>query len=210
MKGQDLLLLLKLVSLERQAQRAGDRPIDRSPNDWRGWSDFTEERHVAEPLPLEGVYSVRALEQETGISKSEVSGALRRCFQSGLAREDRRTGTPTANTKALWEVLAFGARYVFPVSPGPLVSGIPTAAAAPVLAGRLMSAGDTIHVWEDVRGAARGQRIEPLYRTVPRAVRRDPDLYAMLALVDSIRLGGERETALARKLLAERLGRSDG
>lgn len=204
MKSQDLLLLFKLVSLERQQLAAPmeDRARLGIPDDWRGWA--TES--VAEPAaerPMESdVFSMRALEESTGISKSEVSGALRRCMEVGLARAERGSGVPRANTRALLGFVMHGLKYVFPARPGPLVRGIPTAHAAPVLFNRLLSAGEHIHVWEDARGKVQGQRVEPLYRSVPHAVRRDPELYAMLALVDSIRLGQEREAALAGKLLA--------
>lgn len=50
-----------------------------------------------------------------------------------------------------------------------------------------------------------GQRVEPLFRTAPQAAKRDSDLYAMLALVDSIRLGQAREAGLAGDLLKKYL-----
>lgn len=205
MKSQDILLLLKLVSLERQ--QADLVPADRAglgiPDDWRGWSpgSVDEVPDIAVPAPDE-VYSVRALEESTGISKSEVSGSLRRCLDVGLAKQERGSGLPRANTRALLGFVMNGLKYVFPARPGQLVRGIPTAHAAPVLAGRLMSAGEHIHVWEDAHGSVQGQRVDPLYKTVPHAVRRDAQLYAMLALMDAVRLGQERESALAGKLLA--------
>lgn len=208
MKSQDLLLMLKLVSLERQQRAAA--PEDRGPlgipDDWRGWApDSIDEQAAVSVAADDDVYSVRALEQSTGISKSEVSGALRRCIDVGLAKAERGTGIPRANARVLHEFILFGLKLVFPARPGPLVRGIPTAHAAPVLAGRLMSAGEHAHVWEDASGSIQGQRVEPLYKTVPRAVRRDAQLYAMLALVDAIRLGQERESALAGKLLGQYL-----
>src|SRR5690606_37706976 len=133
------------------------------------------------------------------------SGALRRCTEVGLVKAGRATGFPRANTRALYGFVMNGLKYVFPARPGPLVRGIPTAHAAPVLAGCLFSAGEHIHVWEDVLGRVQGQRVEPLYRSVPYAVRRDAELYAMLALVDAVRLGQERESTLAGKLLARYL-----
>jgi len=207
MKSQDILLLLKLVSLERQ--QAAPAPQDRAalgiPDDWRGWSSASM-RSLPDIAPVaDEVYSVRALEESTGISKSEVSSALRRCVDVGLAKLERGSGLPRANTRALLGFLMQGLKYVFPANPGPLVRGIPTAHAAPVLAGRLMSAGEHIHVWEDADGSVQGQRVVPLYKTVPRAVRGDAQLYAMLALVDAIRLGQEREAALAGKLLSQYL-----
>ena len=199
MKGQDLLLLLKLVSLAR----AEVRPLA-SRDDRAGLAG-----RVAEGPPAYGdgpdPYSVRALEESTGISKSEVSGALRRCTEVGLLKASRHTGKPQVNTRDLHLFLVHGVRFVFPARPGPIVRGIPTAFAAPVLADRLMSAGDYIHVWEDAFGADLGQRVEPLFRTAPLAAKRDPDLYAMLALVDSIRLGQAREAGLAGELLKKYL-----
>lgn len=50
-----------------------------------------------------------------------------------------------------------------------------------------------------------GQAIEPLYKSVPFAVRRDNELYAYLALLDAIRMGNARESNLAIKMLKERL-----
>ena len=207
MKSQDILLLLKLVSLERQqgAAAAGDRAGLGLPDDWRGWAALPAERVDPPALVADDAFSVRALEESTGISKSEVSHSLRRCLEVGLAKAERGSGIPRANTRALLGFVTNGLKYVFPARPGPLVRGIPTAHAAPVLAGRLLSAGEHVHVWEDAHGSVQGQRVDPLYKSVPRAVRRDPDLYAMLALVDSIRLGQERESALAGTLLAQYL-----
>ena len=210
MKSQDILLMLKLVSLERQ--QSAPVPKDRGalaiPNDWRGWDPEPADRHGAEPVALtDDAYSVRALEESTGISKSQVSGSLRRCIDVGLARAELGSGLPRANSRALLEFITHGLKLVFPAQPGPLVRGIPTAHAAPVLAGRLMSAGAHVFVWADASGSLQGQRVEPLYKSVPRAVRRDAQLYAMLALVDAIRLGQERESALAGKLLGQYLGR---
>lgn len=199
MKGQDLLLLLKLVSLARAEARPFAAQANREQ--WAGL--------VAEESPAyaggQDPYAVRALEESTGISKSEVSGALRRCTEVGLLKAGRQTGKPLVNTRDLHQFLVHGVRFVFPARPGPIVRGIPTAFAAPVLADRLMSAGDYIYVWEDAFGTNQGQRVEPLFRTVPQAARRDADLYAMLALVDSIRLGQAREASLAGELLKKYL-----
>ena len=100
---------------------------------------------------------------------------------------------------------------MFPVRPGPIVRGLATAHAAPVLAGKLLSGGEHIYVWEDALGSDMGQSIEPLFKSVPNAVRQDEALYAMLALVDAIRLGNEREASLAKTLLTQQLrGEPDG
>jgi hypothetical protein len=170
MKSQDILLLLKLVALERQR------------------ADLA-------------AYSMRALQEQTGISKSEVSSALKRCIDAGLARLDQTTGMPHVNTRALSNFLQHGLKYVFPARPRAVTRGIATAHAAPVFAGKLLTGGDSVYVWPDAKGKEKGQAVEPLFKTVPDAARRDEDLYAMLALLDSIRLGNEREASLAKELL---------
>jgi hypothetical protein len=149
-------------------------------------------------------YSMRGLSEETGISKTEVNTALRRCFDVGLANLDRK-GIPSVNTKALFEFIMYGIRYVFPARLGEITRGITTSFAAPVLEGKLISAGDLVPVWPSPHGTAKGQAVEPLFKTVPFAVRRDLELYAMLALVDSIRLGQARERKVASELLEHQL-----
>jgi hypothetical protein len=120
---------------------------------------------------------------------------------------------PQVNHRALCEFLVHGVKYVFPVRLGGRTRGIPTAWAAPVLEGKLL-AGDTAPpVWSDAgdpENAVVGFALEPIYKSVPYAVKRgsqrDERLYALLALVDSIRIGGARERAIATDLLSKMLG----
>lgn len=186
MKPQDILLLLKLVTLERPGLMPG----------------VTGVREV--PPVTDDVFSMRALGDATGISKSEVSAALRRCIHAGLARVDHETGRPSANTYGLSEFLLHGIKYVFPVKPGRRVRGVPTAHSAPVWNGKLLSGGQ-IFVWADAEGEVLGEHIEPLFKSVPAAARRDPVLYGLLALIDSVRLGRAREAELAKQWLKEYL-----
>jgi hypothetical protein len=219
MKSQDLVVLLKLVSLER-AEQLASRSRDASaalPFDWEGWEVTAEPQLVADVTPGEARlpaerYAVRGLSASLGIGKSEVAAALRRSMEvglaymeSGLGNKDRRTETPRANGRELLDLLAHCVRYVFPARPGALARGIPTTFAAPVLAGDVLSAGEAICVWPHARGSRMGQTITPLFRSVPEAVQRDPDLYAMLALVDAIRIGNPRERSIARERLSQML-----
>jgi hypothetical protein len=181
MKGQDILLLLKLICLE------ADRGDDDRPGD--------------DP------YSVRSLADALGVSKSEISNSINRVFTSGLATRDRRTGRPKPNVRALRDFIVSGLKYVFPAKPGPLARGVATGFAAPVLQEKLLSAGELKFVWPDAEGRDSGQAVEPIYKSVSFAIRSDPLLYAYLALVDAIRLGGPRESGVARKELDMRLSR---
>lgn len=216
MKSQDILLLLKLVSLYKLEQHELQLGLEGgallvtaqeywSGGSWQGWELSDEDPDIAPTVQAKDRYSVRNLEAMTGISKSEISASLKRSFNAGLASLDRKVKFPRANNRALKEFIVHGLKYVFPAGPGKIMRGIPTSLAAPVMAGKLMSAGDVINVWPDPTGNQKGQSIQPLFKSVPKAVKQDPELYKLLALVDAIRLGNARETQLAVKLLDDEL-----
>lgn len=213
MKSQDIGLLLKLVSLQKHERGDfGDDTPKAWPTDWEDWEIISnDEAEAGVWLPsnsdtyLASRYTARALEQETGISKSQVNLSLKRCIDVGLAKNDRKLDVPRANTRALFDLIVHGIKYFFPAKPGALDRGIATAFAAPVLKGKLGSAGEHILVWPDAQGNTKGQSVEPLFKSVPYAVKRDPEMYAFLALIDAIRLGQPREANLASELLKKRL-----
>lgn len=178
MKSQDILILLKLVSLE---QPENNRSV--SSED----------------------YSARGLETALGVSKSEVSASINRSLEVGLAVKDRQYGRLRAKRKAVLEFVIHGLKYVFPAKPAELVRGVPTGFDAPVLIGELMSAGEFKYVWPYPKGDVMGQSIKPLFKSVPMAAQQDEQLYRLLALVDAIRLGNPREANLAAKLFEEEL-----
>jgi hypothetical protein len=62
------------------------------------------------------------------------------------------------------------------------------------------------YVWAAEFREIRGLAIEPLYPSVPLAVRTDPALHELLGLVDVLRCGRVREQQLAAVALAERFG----
>ena len=222
MKGQDILLLLKLLSL---AQPKEPYQLILRTEGWQGWKAQYDDDEAATSIEedfatrfvktadaptyddfLRSRYSVRSLAESTGISKSQVSLSLQRSYESGLARLDLRTGEPNVNAKLLCEFIVYGIRYVFPTKLGEVTRGIATAMAAPVLRQQVMTAGELVPVWPHALGNTKGQAVEPLASSVARAVRDDPLLYAMLALTDAIRIGLPREKNLATKLLAQLTG----
>jgi hypothetical protein len=153
------------------------------------WSSHElHQRFVAEQ------YGVRALEKSTGISRTQISLALKRCYTVGLAKPERATGIPRANSKALFEFIVYGLRYVFPASAGAITRGIATSLGAPVLQDKLMTAGELLPVWPDARGNTKGVSVEPLYKSVPYAVRQDQWLYVPFILT----LHGKYADDLAR------------
>lgn len=140
------------------------------------------------------------LAEELAMSASEVHAAVRRCAVAGLA--DPETKRPLR--KPLEEYLLHGVRYAFPAVRGPVARGIPTAHAAPPLAGKLND-DELPPVWPDPEGTVKGYALEPLYRSAPKAARRDPRLYELLALVDAIRIGRARERRMAESELKRRI-----
>lgn len=141
------------------------------------------------------------LSKELGLSASEVHAAVRRCVDAGLLDESSHE----ARRKALEDYLLHGVQYAFPAKRGPVVRGMPTAYAAPPLSLEI-SSDELPPVWEDPDGTTRGYAVEPLYRSVPRAAKSDAQLYALLALVDALRLGRARERKTAEDELKKRIG----
>ncbi|MEG4812823.1 hypothetical protein QUA82_35820 [Microcoleus sp. F8-D3] len=149
----------------------------------------------------EDSWTYSTLAQSLGMSASEVHGALSRCEAAGLYdREHRRIGK-----QALLEFLVHGLRYVFYAQPGPLSRGLPTAHSAEPLKSKLVASPSEVYVWPDPQDAVRGQSIAPLYRSVPVAASNDPELYALLSLIDALRVGRVREQRLAEGELESRL-----
>jgi len=163
MKGQDIVVMLKLLALEGQ-----------------NWT-------------------YQKLAQELGMSSSEVHTAVKRCEEAGLYNQHTRQ----PNRHALKEFMVHGLRYVFPAKPGPMVQGLPTSYAGPVLAGKIRFDNSELPVMPLLHGPARGPEIRPLHHSAPQAARSDLKLYEYLSLVDALRTGRARE----RKLAVEALDR---
>lgn len=213
-KSQDILLVAKLacVHIAHAHEQSADRgALADIPNDWRGWAQdpaFDAENEpslVSTGQDARPRWTYSGLAEAIGISVSECNAAARRMVNAGLLRLPRGGGHPVPVASATTEFLVHGCRYVFPPVRGTLVRGIPTAAFAPVLAERLSTTSEYSDVWPDGYGKSTGLSLEPLHRSVPLAVRRDPLLYELLALVDSVRLGRARESGVAVSLIEERM-----
>lgn len=164
MRPQDVVILLKIVSLE--------------DDNWR-YSDIA---------------------QSLCISQSEVAEALNRSKLARLVDSSKKK----VFRNSFMEFLTYGLKYVFPAQPGALVRGIPTAHAARPLSNIIVSDRD-MYVWPSAVGSMRGQAVAPLYPSVIKAIRTDPQLYELLALVDAIRVGKARETKIAIEELNKRI-----
>ncbi|CAM3068842.1 MarR family transcriptional regulator [Sphingomonas antarctica] len=180
MKSQDIVILLKLVSLEDKIGHG-----------------HLEESTMPDPFAL------RSLESDLGISKTEISASIRRSITSHLAIKSGDRAK--VNRRNLIELVQHGLKYVFPAKPGAPQRGIATGFAAPMLEGKIVSSGADIYVWPHPEGKQRGLSISPLFKSVPDAALKDARLYELLALIDAIRTGNQREANLAQRSFEERM-----
>ncbi|MEL6630724.1 MAG: hypothetical protein AAFQ83_04625 [Bacteroidota bacterium] len=138
--------------------------------------------------------------QSLHISQSEVAEALNRSMLARLVDASKKR----VFVSALIEFLVHGLKYVFPAQPGATVRGIPTGHSAKPLRD-IIESDREVYVWPSPIGNMRGQAITPLYPSIIDAIRHDPMLYELLALLDAIRVGRAREQKAAIEELSKRI-----
>lgn len=151
---------------------------------------------------------ISVIANDLSLSPSEVHGAMGRLRASRLLHG--RQMKDRLNISALEEFLIHGLKYAFPAERGSVTRGVPTSYAAAPLKSEIASSDELPPVWPWPEGDTRGVGLEPLYKKVPQAALRDPDLYQFLALVDAIRDGRARERKIAERDLVHRLRTSHG
>lgn len=136
--------------------------------------------------------SMRELAEETNLSVSSVSESLERCKKAHLVDSSKKR----VNILSFQEFIVHALAYVFPAEAGRTVRGVPTYVSASPLKEQLSDASEQ-YVWHYAKGEARGQRVDPLYPTAPEAALRDDDLYRLLVIADTLRMGRAREKEIA-------------
>ena len=106
------------------------------------------------------------------------------------------------------EFLKYGLRHAFPPQFGSQAIGVPTAHSALPLSLRLASSEPI--VWPHVDGTLLGMSIIPLCSSAPELAAKNPPLYELLTLVDSLRIGQSLERSFAEQGLLERFDASGG
>lgn len=143
-------------------------------------------------LALENkTWTQTSLARDLLISQSEISESLLRSNWAGLYSSRSKK----VNKLALEEFLLHGIKYVFAVKPSITTRGVGTAHSADSLKHLFLA--ENSYVWAYSKGTLRGEAIEPLYKSVPEAVQKDPKLYKYLALIDLLRVGKAREVEFA-------------
>ncbi len=158
-KGQDILILLKLLVKEQQLLN----------------------------------WNYQAIADELIISLSQVHTAIKRLQKSYLLNSD----TKYPIHSSMREFLVHGLRYCFPPEYRNKTRGIPTGYSAKPLQGLISSGNDLPPVWPHPEGDTKGIALTPLYKSVPEAALKDPELYRLLALADMLRSGNARERKIA-------------
>jgi hypothetical protein len=164
MKPQDILVVLKLLSLRKQ--------------DWT-------QAQIADSLL---------------ISAAEMSAVFERLKKSRFIDASKQQ----VRKLAIREFLIHGLKYVFPPQLGTKVRGIATGHSAPPIRQHIIES-EEIYVWKSAKGNRRGIEINPLYKTVPKIVATDPELYELLVIVDTLRIGKVREIEIAIAELDKKL-----
>lgn len=146
-------------------------------------------------------WTYEQLAAELEMSASQVFKSLARAEVADLFVKDKRRVV----TRNLLEFLIHGVRYAFGVEVGRMTRGIPAGWQAPGMSDLMLESSET-YVWPSATGTVRGQAVEPLHPSLPIVASRDPELHALFALIDIIRVGSAREREVAAKELEKRLG----
>lgn len=140
------------------------------------------------------------LANELNLSQAEIANALERLRRTGLIDDSKRR----VYRLAAMEFLVHGIKYFYPPELGSFVRGMPTGHSAHPLKGKLVIVEHAEWVWPDDEGEHRGLAFYPIYETVPYAAKKDPALYELMALIDSLRAGTPREKKMAEEYLRVR------
>ena len=183
-KPQDVLILVKLMSIENQHQ------IFKDYYEEAQLEDNLEDEKLDVFLKLSAFYdslSIRGLAEAVVISKSEVSESLKRLIKirlllltsnSPFKRLELVEMQWKTNRKALIDLIIYSFQYFFYTE-------------ASVIAQSSKSVS--------------GLSVEPLYKSVPYAALDDGFIYEVFCLIDVFRIGSPREKKIAEKLLREYL-----
>lgn len=145
-------------------------------------------------------WQYRDLSASLHIAISEIAESLNRSHMAGLIDQKKRK----VSKQSLMEFIEHGLHYVFPQTPGPIVIGYPTGLSHPFYKKKFSA--EPEYVWPDEEsGSVRGQMILPLYKNASKASQTDQSLYKMLAGIDIIRVGRNREIAVALQELKKEI-----
>ncbi|MBF7691286.1 MarR family transcriptional regulator [Acinetobacter pollinis] len=212
-KSQDILVLVKLISIEKQYMEFNNFNSNLELN-----FDDLSEIELDEIMELSAFYSslsVRGLAESIVVSKSEVSECLKRLIKVGLLivnssfplrRLNLEEMAWKVNRKALLELIIYSFQYFFHTEISSVDIGIPTVFNNNKLSEYLSYSSSLPYVWptHSYRSIS-GLSVQPLHKSVPYASLDDNFLYEVFSLIDVFRIGSPRERKIAENLLREYL-----
>ena len=137
------------------------------------------------------------------LSTSELHASIKRLEKIGLFSSEMNMVVVVF----LKEFLFHGARYVFPPELGMITRGMPTSFGADPLKEELFFNDADVFVWPDPEGTRKGTAFLPIYKSAPKAAKKDEKLYRLLTLFDALRSGRAREKKIAEKLMEKEMSR---
>lgn len=133
-------------------------------------------------------------------SVGEVHNAIARLKHAGLMAAEGRC----VELEPLLQFIRWGVPFAFPPAIGGNSIGVATATLGERATKGTDAQAHPEFVWASAAGTLRGAALTPLHPRVPEIAERNPRLYALLAAVDLVRVGGTRERAAASNAI-ERL-----
>lgn len=151
-------------------------------------------------------WTLRELAEKLHVDHTLVHRSLKRAENADLYRSDSKL----VNRANFEELKIHALRFFAPGQLGGLTRGIPAAWAAPPISSIIhQSQREPQPVWPDAQGTVRGQALQPLHPAAVQAVRDEPALAHLLAILDSLRVGDVRVREVAAAELQDTLRRPD-
>ena len=156
---------------------------------------------VALQLALHHERPLSEVAEGSARSIGEVHNAISRLRSARLVDPDTRR----VEREPLLQFIRWGVAYAFPPAIGGPTVGVATASLDGSPSGTSGVPAQVEFVWPSAAGSSRGAALAPLHPRVPELAEHNPRLYALLAAVDLIRVGGARERTAASAHLARLL-----
>lgn len=142
----------------------------------------------------------KELAESLGISRPEVSNALKRLRSVGLLSD---SGAHVKKLAAI-EFFKHAVKFMFPIKYSGLDRGILAGPSADFVKEKVIYSDEVDLIWPDPSGKHRGLCVPPIYPTAVQAAKKDKKLYRLLTLIDLFRgLGSTRHLQVGSVWLSE-------
>lgn len=131
-----------------------------------------------------------------GLSTSEVHASIK--MLSSVSLMDNVTRKP--NRTEMKKFILNSYRYLFPVEYGQIATGLPIGVDGPILSHDFPKSQEIV-VWPCLDGGSRGLVLKPIHHKIPSIAQKDAEWYALISLLDTLRIGKTRERSLAMDFL---------